>query len=139
VRVVSATSCGSAGGGDRLLVTDFEALADEALLVLLAHVRVYLVRAEEALSAELAQRVYATLDLLGRDRGAPAAAPARERRQMHRERRSGVQRVLVREDLFMPDAQVTRSNRCEYKLPFMMRQRRRHTTSAGRAWHGHAA
>ena len=46
------------------MVLDLVALAHEALLVLLAHVGVQLVVSEKAFSAEFAERVDTTLDLL---------------------------------------------------------------------------
>ena len=46
------------------MVLDFIALAHETLFVLLAHVRIEFIIPEKAFSAELAQRMDTTLDLL---------------------------------------------------------------------------
>lgn len=80
-------------------------LADKALLVRLAHVRKELVVGEEALATELAQRMYATLDILDLAGGSFTGPLVGEhRRQMQREDVGWVERVFVREHFLVSDA-----------------------------------
>lgn len=78
----------------------------------LAHMRKQLVVPEEALPAELAQRVHAALDLVFAlpftlvFRGGFVALVGEHGGQVQREDVGRVERVLVREDLFVPDAEV---------------------------------
>jgi hypothetical protein len=74
--------------------------------------RKQLVVPEEALPAELAQRVHAALDLVFAlpftlvFRGGFVALVGEHGGQVQREDVGRVERVLVREDLFVPDAEV---------------------------------
>lgn len=85
------------------MVLNVVPLADEAFLVALAHVWIELVAAEEALAAELAQRVHAAVDLFRR-RWLPTAPAEWHRREMGGEEMRRVERVLMREDFLVPDA-----------------------------------
>ena len=110
-------SCGSWEGAERhefstdgvvlgswhsLLVLDLVSFAHEALFVPLAHVRVELIVAEEALAAELTERVYAALNLLLVFVVAPVAAG--HGRNMDGEDVGVVQGVLMCEDFLEPYA-----------------------------------
>ena len=76
---------------------NFIALADEALFVVLPHVLVQLVVAEEAFAAELAHGVHASLDLLLRHRALVDLVI--HGRQVEREDVGWVEDMFVREDL----------------------------------------
>ena len=80
-----------------LLVLDFIALADKALFVVLSHVLIELVVAEEALAAELAHGVHASLNLLLRHRALVDLVI--HGRQVEREDIGRVEDMFVREDL----------------------------------------
>lgn len=67
----------------------------------LAHVRVELVVAEEALATEMAQRVHPAFDLLARHRLLRAV---RHGGEVQGEDVGRVERVFVREDFLVPDA-----------------------------------
>ena len=80
-----------------LLVLNFVALANKALFVILPHVLVQLVVAEEAFAAELAHGVHASLNLLLRHRALIDLVV--HGRQVEREDVWRVEDMFVREDL----------------------------------------
>ena len=84
------------------MVLNFIALADKALFVVLPHVLVQLVVAEEALAAELTERMYAALNLLLMFVVAPVAAD--HGRNVDGEDVGVVQGVLMCEDFLEPYA-----------------------------------
>lgn len=90
--------------GDILLMDNTIPLANEAFFVLFAHVGIYLVVAKVTLAAELAERVHTAFHAVLQC--SLARAPARGW-QMRRELAWRVQRVLVREDLLVPDTEIT--------------------------------
>ena len=80
-----------------LLVLNFVALANKALFVILPHVLVQLVVAEEAFAAELAHGVHTSLDLLLRHRALVDLVV--HGRQVERENVWRIEDMFVREDL----------------------------------------
>ena len=81
------------------MVLDLITLADEALLVLLTHVRVELVVAKEALATELAEGMDAAFDLLCL-LAVVASVASGHGREVDGEDIGIVEGVLVGEDLF---------------------------------------
>jgi hypothetical protein len=73
----------------------------------LAHVCVQLVSAEEALAAELAERMHAALGLFLDATATPATAAEGQRGKMRSKLGWCIERVLVREHFLRPDAEIT--------------------------------
>ena len=83
------------------MILDLVTLAHEALLVFLAHVRIELIVSEETLATEFAERMYATLDLLGFVLTPVATS---HRRNVDRQYIRVVQGVLMGENFLEPYA-----------------------------------